>query len=578
MRNEIDLIQVDPAQVPPVPPVPTAHSETTIQTGTPIPPVASARPAGFAESDELTQPESPTAPVVTTRSGAAVTPRTPVIERLGHTQRNGVASAPSPPTISRVSDPVEPPRSPRRRAAAPEPVSGAAWRALAVASMGTVLLGFNSTASNLALAPIRDSFVGATASDVGWGIAGFMIFTAASLPLAGRLSDRIGRKRMFQTGLALFALSAVCSAIAPTVWTLNLARVLQALGGAAILPASLSLVLPLFPESRRTTAVGLWSASGPLAAAIAPQVSALLLAVAGWRVLYFVSAPIAALLFVVGLRVLRELPTPPTRQRLDIVGATAGTLALLAIVTPLMQGKEWGLISPVTLVLAGIGVVALAVFVVNSLRHPEPLLNLHLLRRRNVWVTQLANFLVGISSQSLWLLWPLFLFNVWNYETAVVGLALTLGPIAAGFSTVYFSRLAERWQAIKLCRTGAAMQIASVGWMVLTLGTNPNYWFVMAPSIFLFGMGWGMCVPLLNSVALKAVPEKFFGEVSGLFNTLRYASAAIGIAAFFALLTEDSGPGSLVYYQHALVFFLVAASVGFLSLWIPMDRSSPPRR
>ena len=487
--------------------------------------------------------------------------------------------APSPPTISRAAEPVDqpPPRSTARRAATLEPVSGTAWRALAVASMGTVLVGFNSTASNLALASIRDGFAGATTSDVGWGIAGFMIGTAAFLPLAGRLADRIGRKRIFQIGLALFALSAVFSAVAPTVWTLNLARVLQAIGGAAILPASLSLVLPLFPESRRTTAVGLWSASGPLAAAIAPQVSTLVLAVAGWRVLYFVSAPIAALLFVVGLRVLREQPTPPKRQRLDIVGATAGTVALLAIVTPLMQGREWGFLSPVALALGGTGVVALTVFIVNSLRHPEPLLNLHLLRRRAVWMTQLANFLVGISSQSLWLLWPLFLQKVWNYDVAVVGLALTLGPIAAGFSTVYFSRLGERWPAIRLCRTGAAMQIASIGWLVLALDTEPNYWFTMAPSIFLFGLGWGMCVPLLNSVALKAVSEKYFGEVSGLFNTLRYASAAIGIAAFFALLTEDSGPGSLIYYQHALVFFLVAAIVAFLSLWIPMVRSDSSR-
>ncbi len=438
--------------------------------------------------------------------------------------------------------------------------------------MGTVLLGFNSTASNLALDSIRDGFEGATASDVGWGIAGFMIGTAAFLPLAGRLADRIGRKRIFQIGLALFALSAVFSAIAPTVWTLNLARVMQAIAGAAILPASLSLVLPLFPKSRRTTAVGLWSASGPLAAAIAPQVSTLLLAVAGWRVLYFVSAPIAGLLFFVGLRVLSEQPTPPKLQRLDIVGATAGTVALLALVTPLMQGREWGFVSPLSLSIAAVGVLALAVFVVNSLRHPEPLLNLHLLRRRAVWVTQLANFLVGISSQSLWLLWPLFLQNVWGYGVAGVGLALTLGPIAAGFSTVTFSRLGDRWSAIWLCRTGAAVQIASTGWLVLALGTEPNYWFAMAPSILLYGMGWGMCVPLLNSVALKAVPDKYFGEVSGLFNTLRYASAAIGIAAFFALLTEDSGPGSLIYYQHALVFFLVAASVAFASLWIPIGR------
>ena len=98
------------------------------------------------------------------------------------------------------------------------------------------------------------------------------------MPLAGRLADRIGRKRIFQLGLLAFALSAFFSATAGTVITLNLSRVLQAFAGAAILPSSLALVLPLFPESRRTTAVGLWSAAGPLGAGVAPGVAALILA------------------------------------------------------------------------------------------------------------------------------------------------------------------------------------------------------------------------------------------------------------------------------------------------------------
>ena len=131
----------------------------------------------------------------------------------------------------------------------PEAVSPRAWRALFLTSLATVLVGFNSTATNIALDDIREGFTGATTADVGWGVAGFFIGTAAFLPLAGRLADRIGRKRIFQLGLLLFALSAVLSAVAPTVLALNLSRVLQAVAGAALLPSSLSLVLPLFPES-----------------------------------------------------------------------------------------------------------------------------------------------------------------------------------------------------------------------------------------------------------------------------------------------------------------------------------------
>ncbi|MFL2986976.1 MAG: MFS transporter [Candidatus Poriferisodalaceae bacterium] len=117
-----------------------------------------------------------------------------------------------------------------------EAVSPRAWRALWVASLATVLVGFNSTATNIALDDIQSGFVGATAADVGWGVVGFFIGTAAFLPLAGRLADRIGRKRIFQLGLLVFALSAVFSATAGTVITLNLSRVLQAFAGAAILP------------------------------------------------------------------------------------------------------------------------------------------------------------------------------------------------------------------------------------------------------------------------------------------------------------------------------------------------------
>ena len=100
----------------------------------------------------------------------------------------------------------------------------------------------------------------------------------------------------------------------------------------------------------------------------------------------------------------------------------------------------------------------------------------------------------------------------------------------------------------------------------------------MAPSIALFGIGWGMCVPLLNSVALNSVEESYFGEISGLFNTLRYTASAIGVAGLFALLKKTDGEGVLVYYQHALVFFLVTAIAGAVSLWIPINRSNRSRR
>ena len=458
----------------------------------------------------------------------------------------------------------------------PEAVSPRAWRALFLTSLATVLVGFNSTATNIALDDIQAGFSGASAADVGWGVAGFFIGTAAFMPLAGRLADRIGRKRMFQLGLLLFALSAVFSAVAPTVLMLNLSRVLQAIAGAALLPSSLALVLPLFPESRRSTAVGLWSAAGPLGAGVAPAAAALILAAAGWRAVYLVSAPVALLMFWGGWKMLRELPIPPNQQRLDFVGAAGGTVAVAAVVTAIMQGRVWGYSSPITITVAVIGVAALGLFVANSSRHPEPLLNLHLLRRRGVFVANTVNFLGSITSQPLWIVWPLFMKNVWNFSTLQVGLGVTLGPVTAGCSTLVFSRLADRIGAIGLCRLGTMFQMAAVSWHLTQLGSEVNFWSDFAPGILMYGLGWGMSIPLLNGVALEWVEEKFFAETNGLYGTLRYASGAIGTAMVFALLTTTRGIEALPYYERILAVFLVATTLSAMAMWIPIGKA-PPR-
>tara|TARA_B110000008_G_scaffold266900_1_gene293531 strand:- start:1296 stop:2783 length:1488 start_codon:yes stop_codon:yes gene_type:complete len=455
-----------------------------------------------------------------------------------------------------------------------EAVPARAWRALFVASLGTILVGFNTTATNIALDDIQRGFPGVSAADVGWGVAIFFIGTAAFLPLCGRLADKIGRKKIFQMGLLLFALSAVFSAASPSVWLLNLSRLLQAFAGAAILPSSLALVLPLFPESRRTAAVGLWSAAGPLAAAIAPSAAAFILSIGGWRMVYLVSAPVALLLFISALFFLDEVLVNKNRQRLDVLGAAAGTIAIAAVVTAIMQGRLWGYSSVATVGVAALGAFSLVLFVVNSLRHPEPLLNLKLLRRRGVWVTNLANFLIGISSQSIWLVWPFFMKNVWDYSTVGIGVGLTVGPVAAFTSIIIFSRVADRVGPIRLCRLGACLQILAIGWQLVRLGSDVNYWADLAPGIMLFGFGWGMSVPLLNGIALAWVEESFFGETNGLFSTVRYASAAIGTAAVFAILTTTVGELALPYYDRILGFFLVTTVLAALSLWIPIGKLS----
>lgn len=491
----------------------------------------------------------------------------PVTEEPEPAESAGLA--PDPPTVRfGLSEESDSPST----SVGQEEVPSRAWRALIVASAGTVLVGFNSTATNIALKDLTDGFPSASKAAIGWIVAGYFIGTAALLPLGGRMADRLGRKRVFQAGLLLFALSAAASAAAPSVWLLTAARVLQSLAGAMILPSSLALVLPMFPDSRRPRAVGLWSAAGPLAASIAPSAAAAMLSVSSWRVVYFVSAPMALLLFVAGQRLLDELPRAKSAARFDILGASAGTLGVAAAVTAIMQGRFWGYTSTITIVTAAVGLVGLIAFVVSSLHHPEPMLNLRLLKRRGLWVTNASNFAVSITSMSIWLVWPLFLRNVWGYSTFLVGLGVTAGPLSAGTSTLIFSKLADRVGQARLVRVGTFIMICAAAWHMTRLRAEGNYFIDFLPGIMGFGLGWGMSSPMQNSLALEWVGEARWGETNGLFNTLRYAAAAFGTAGVFAFLDTSAGAASVPSYTRTLGFFLAATVAGWLFMLIPIGK------
>ena len=450
-----------------------------------------------------------------------------------------------------------------------------AWLALAVAALGFVLVGFNSTATNIAFADINDTFDDVSATTVSWIAAGYFIASGAFLPLGGRLADRRGRKRIFLTGLALFSVSAVASAIAPSIWFLIAARVLQALAGALVVPASLTLALPAFPASRRTSAIGLWSAAGPLSAAIAPTLVAELLAVTSWRWVYFVTAPAAGLLLLLGLTV-HESSVAQPEGHLDLFGAALATAGIALMVVAVSQSVEWGVTASVVIAAVGAGILML--FVRRTLAHPHPLLNLSLLRIREVWVANLANAFISVVALSIWLVWPLYLSQVWDYSTAGVGRGLTVGPVAAGLSVLVFSRLADQHGTRSFIRLGTALQFCSLLWAVVFLGPEPAYWTEFAPALVLFGVGWGMTTPLLNSLALSAVEERYWAETNAGFNTMRFVAAAIGTAGAIAIIGDPDRVDLAAAYDRTFLFFTVWIALAGVVVFLFLPSGAGIRR
>src|SRR5690606_33920979 len=219
-----------------------------------------------------------------------------------------------------------------RGAPARAAVDRRAWKALAVGGAGFSLISFNTTATNLAFGEIAEDFPGVSLSTVSWVASIFFIGLASLLLVSGRLADRVGRRRVFRLGLAVFAVGALLSALAPDVWTLIVARLVASAGGALVIPSSLAVVLPEFPRDRHFAAVSLWSATGPVASAIAPGLSALVLALSSWRVLFLVSAPIALGCLGAGWGLLGESRAERRGGPLDGVGVLLGTLGIAALV------------------------------------------------------------------------------------------------------------------------------------------------------------------------------------------------------------------------------------------------------
>lgn len=474
-------------------------------------------------------------------------------------------------TLRRVSETV-------RSAAPTVPIPRRAWKALAVGCAGFSLMSFNTTATNLAFGDIADDFSGASQATVSWVASIFFIGLASLLLVSGRVADRVGRRRLYLAGLSTFAIGSLLSAVAPSVWVLIVARLTTSAGGALILPSSLAVVLPLFPKERHFTAIALWSATGPVASAVAPGVSAMVLAAASWRVLYALSIPIALLALVGGVRVLEESKATRSAGALDVVGVVVGTAAIASLVFAVSQGPNLGWASAPVVGGFVLTAILLPTFIWRCRVHPEPLLNLDAFLLKPVWIANLANFLMNLPGLGIWLVWPLYLGRVWGYSKLQTGLGLLPGPIVSGFITSYGGKLSEKYGHEVLVRWGSLLPIVSMAWPLLFLGDEPNYWMSVGPAIGLFGAGWSLTQPPLNSGVMTQVSADYYGEVNAAFNTVRNIAGALGIAVAVAILGDPDRPDRAAAYDRVFTTFLVLVSACAVILFFVYPKVSRTAR
>lgn len=446
------------------------------------------------------------------------------------------------------------------------------WLALSLAALAFTIISINVTGTNIAFSAIEAEYPTASRATLSWALSGYSIALATFMVLGGRLADRYGRRRMFYLGLNVFLVGSLVSALAPHALVFVSGRAIQGLGGAFVVPSSLALVLPDFPDSRRTSAIAVWTASGSTGAAIAPSLSAFVVDALGWRWVYVLAMPIGLGVLVGGRRLLRESKAENSgSEKIDFLGFPMGTIAIGLLAFAIVQGPRWGWSDP-AIVGCIVGVLILTpAFVFRSLRHPAPLLDLRLFKIRTVWTSSLANVFMSMMGLSIWLVWPLYLTGIWGYDLVHTGLAITPGPVCSAVSGLISGRIADRHGPRMLISVGSLLPIFVTLWMLFRFGSEPDYWTTFFPAVVLFGTGFGLTFSPLNGAALRGVEPRVFGEVNAAFNTSRNLAGGLGVAVVIALI-GDADPIPLAAFDRVFLVFAVIGVMPALIVYLLYPR------
>lgn len=435
------------------------------------------------------------------------------------------------------------------------------WLVLAITSLGVFMAFLDTTVVNIAFNNISQHFPTTRLSDLSWVLNGYTVLFAASLIPAGRIADRVGRKRVFLFGLVLFTLASAACGAAPSAGALIAARFVEGIGAAAMIPSALGLVLPEFPDEQRSLAIGLWGMAGALAGAAGTPLGGVVVQLAGWRWIFLINLPVGVLALLLGAKFLVERRERAGSRWPDLLGALALAAAVALLALGIVKGTEWGWLSGRTL---GTGIAAVAltgIFILRSARHPAPVMELGLWKVRSFTIANIATLVYAMGFFAMFLCSALFLTTVWHYSTIRAGLAIAPGPTLAGVFGVAAGRLADRRGQRGLIVVGQLLVVAGMLLLVSQLHARPDYLRDWLPGFLVIGVGVGMAIPSLSSAAVAELPPDRFATGGAANNTARQIGAALGVALLIAIVGTPSAAGALRAYQHGFLFCAGCAAV-----------------
>ncbi|MFN8450250.1 MAG: DHA2 family efflux MFS transporter permease subunit [Anaerolineae bacterium] len=389
---------------------------------------------------------------------------------------------------------------------APRDSGGAVLLATILASSMAFI---DSSALDVAV-PALQADLGLNGSQLLWVVNAYLLLLSALILVGGALGDRYGRKRIFMIGIVLFSGASMACGLAQDANFLILARAVQGVGGALMVPGSLAIISAYFPDERRGTAIGTWSTFSTLTTLGGPIIGGWLAGHGLWRLVFFINLPLAAIALYTLITRVPESRDEHAPDRLDFVGAALATLGLAGLTYGFLQAPDFGLSDPRVLGALVVGVIALAAFVFVESRSDHPMMPLRLFRSRTFSGTNLLTLFLYAALRVAPFFLILNLIQVQGYP-----------PEIAGFTFVPFTillTLMSRWAGGLIDRVGARLPlivgpaIAALGFGLMTLPgltAGPDaYWTTFFPAVVVLGVGMGITVAPLTTAGSWAQPRR----------------------------------------------------------------------
>jgi EmrB/QacA subfamily drug resistance transporter len=468
------------------------------------------------------------------------------------------------------------------------------WAVLAVLCLGLFMILLDGTIVNIAIPRIQ-GYYDTTYSNIEWVMNAYILAFAVLLVPMGRFGDLWGRRKLFLAGMVLFTVGSLACGLAPSIYLLIFFRVLQGIGGAAMMPSTLSIITSVFAPEKRGAAMGVWGGVSGLASGLGPVLGGIIIqyvtwpAVAdSWRWIFLVNIPVGIVGVLLALRLVPESKNPTAVESLDFPGVGLLSVSLFSLTFALIEGQRLGWASAPILGLFAAAAVAFVVFYVWEHRVQQPLIDFSLFRSLNFAAGNATGLLLSAAMMGVFFTIPIFLQSVLGFSAIKAGLVMAPMSViiifAAPLAGILSDRLGSKW----IVAAGMLLLAVGLAWMaglipgVEKIAPDTTSGNLLAPFL-ISGIGIGLAVAPVTSAVMATAPRDRVGNASGVLSTMRQVGSLLGIAVLGAVLQNQvtanitKGVEAISQIPDALKQKIIAAaSSGSMQMGAPKGASGMP--